>query len=293
MLKRTDSFREEAIDPLFRNLGILTAALLMTSTFAIAKTSDPAQEQAGKAGGPGWGSAPCAGIALGNFEACPDELVDAPTCCGTGVCASTGQYECNAGQLQDSCVPGDPVSSEDTSCDGVDQDCSGQADEDYQPEVTTCGTGACFATGQTSCSGGEVSDTCTPGSPSPESCNGVDDDCNGHVDDGIDPEPTSCGTGACSASGELVCQGGSFVDTCEPGEPQPETCNGVDDNCNGQIDEGLSEPTSCGVGACSATGQLICTGGSFVDTCEPGDPSPEQCGDGIDNNCNGEIDENC
>lgn len=279
--------------PIRRIAYSLSGMLLALSLAAGANDPNPGQQQDLQGGDIGWGGAACAGIAFNNFETCPDKLLGADTCCGVGVCASTGQYECNAGQLQDSCVPGDPISSEDTSCDGVDQDCSGQADEDYQSEATTCGTGACFATGQTLCQNGEVSDSCTPGSPSPESCNGVDDDCNGQVDDGIDPEPTSCGTGACSASGELVCQGGSLVDTCEPGEPQPETCNGVDDDCNGQVDDGLTQPTTCGTGACSATGQLICTGGSFVDTCEPGDPSPEQCGDGIDNNCNGEVDENC
>ncbi len=50
-------------------------------------------------------------------------------------------------------------------------------------------------------------------------------------------------------------------------------------------------PTSCGVGACAATGLLQCVGGSFLDTCSPGSPTPEVC-DGIDNNCNGVIDEN-
>lgn len=277
-----------------RRIAIFFGAFSLMAVSAFAGDPGPDEVQATGRGAPDWGSAPCAGITRDNFEACPDELLGASTCCGAGVCASTGVYQCNAGQLQDSCVPGDPVSNEDTSCDGIDQDCSGQADEDFDPVSTTCGTGACFATGQTACQDGEVSDTCTPGSPSPETCNGVDDDCNGAVDDGISGGATSCGTGICSATGELVCTGGEFVDTCEPGTPQPESCNGLDDDCDGTVDEGLGgQTTTCGAGACSAQGQLICDDGEFIDTCEPGDPVAEQCGDGIDNDCDGQVDENC
>jgi hypothetical protein len=65
----------------------------------------------------------------------------------------------------------------------------------------------------------------------------------------------------------------------------PEVCNGIDDNCNGQIDEGT---LSCGVGACART-VTACVGG-VTQTCVPGTPSPEIC-DGIDNDCNGLVDD--
>ena len=31
-----------------------------------------------------------------------------------------------------------------------------------------------------------------------------------------------------------------MVNSCTPGNPQPEICNGIDDNCNGKVDEGLT-----------------------------------------------------
>lgn len=71
-------------------------------------------------------------------------------------------------------------------------------------------------------------------------------------------------------------------------------CNGIDDNCDGQVDEGyVPATTTCGVGACSASGQNICSNGAVVNTCTPHAPTAEVCGDGVDNNCNGQVDEGC
>ncbi|MEM9731742.1 MAG: malectin domain-containing carbohydrate-binding protein, partial [Myxococcota bacterium] len=72
-------------------------------------------------------------------------------------------------------------------CDGVDNDCDGAFDEDYVSLPTQCGVGACEATGATVCdalSSTEI-DTCTPGTPAPDdsSCDGVDSDCDGVVDE--------------------------------------------------------------------------------------------------------------
>ena len=66
-----------------------------------------------------------------------------------------------------------------------------------------------------------------------------------------------------------------------------EACNGVDDTCDGQVDEGLSTFT-CGIGACART-VPACVGGA-LQACVLGTPSPESC-DGIDNDCDGGIDE--
>lgn len=232
-----------ATESSLERLGRHAAWLLLIAVAAFLPLTGNASSQATTAsneaqGASSWGTAPCGGIALDNFEACPEELVGAQTCCGLGVCASTGQFQCNGDQLQDSCVPGEPQSSSDTSCDGVDQDCSGEADEDYSSQNTTCGVGQCSATGQTQCEDGSVTDTCTPGEPETESCNGLDDDCDGSIDEGLGGETTTCGIGACSAEGQLLCQGGEFVDTCEPGEPTTEQCgDGIDNDCDGQVDE--------------------------------------------------------
>ncbi|HUD72239.1 MAG TPA: putative metal-binding motif-containing protein [Dongiaceae bacterium] len=70
-----------------------------------------------------------------------------------------------------------------------------------------------------------------------------------------------------------------------------ETCNGVDDNCNGPADDGLGTST-CGIGACQRTVNN-CVGGVPM-TCTPGTPAPaETCGNGIDDDCNGAIDDGC
>ena len=245
------------------------------------------------------------------------------TTCGVGACAATGTETCTAGVWGgDTCTPGTPA-ADDSVCNWIDDDCDGTTDEDWSSTPTSCGIGACAATGVTTCVGGVEGDTCTPGTPQTEgpfghptcsdgtdndcdgatdaadsncscipigpdtNCNGIDDDCDGPPDDDYVPTSTSCGIGACAANGQLICSGGSQVDTCTPGTPAPDNnCNGIDDDCDGPADDDyVPTPTTCGTGACAAIGQLICSGGSQVDTCTPGTPAPEVCNDGLDNDC--------
>jgi hypothetical protein len=76
-----------------------------------------------------------------------------------GACAATGATSCTGGVVSDSCVPGTPAASDET-CDAVDDDCDGAADEEYVPTATSCETQGCAATGTTVCVAGEVQDTC-------------------------------------------------------------------------------------------------------------------------------------
>jgi hypothetical protein len=70
-----------------------------------------------------------------------------------------------------------------------------------------------------------------------------------------------------------------------------ETCNLLDDDCNQSTDDGFPA-TTCGLGACAKT-LTECQGGAIA-TCVPGTPAAtETCGDNIDNNCNGAVDEGC
>ncbi|MCB9549607.1 MAG: putative metal-binding motif-containing protein [Myxococcales bacterium] len=115
-----------------------------------------------------------------------------------------------------------------------------------------------------------------------EACNGVDDDCDGEVDEGLNV--AVCGLGECRREAPNCLEG--KPNRCTPGEPAPEACNGLDDDCDGMTDEGAGADT-CGVGACQRQGE--CQGGQ-PGTCTPGDPGPEAC-NGVDDDCDGQTDE--
>jgi hypothetical protein len=225
-----------------------------------------------------------------------EEFVPAASSCGVGACATTGVTSCNGGVLSDSCQAGSGA-ADDTSCDGVDDDCDGQKDEDYAPLTTSCGVGACGASGSTSCVLGAVVDGCQPGTPAADdsACNGLDDDCNGVVDEEYAPLATSCGVGACDASGSTSCVLGAVVDSCSPAEPAAAdtSCDGVDDDCDGQSDEEYAPlTTSCGIGACGASGSTSCNAGVVSDSCQPGAPALDDSAcNGLDDDCNGVVDE--
>jgi hypothetical protein len=134
----------------------------------------------------------------------------------------------------DNAASANPGNSTDATCNGVDDDCDGANDDDYVSVPTACGTGVCASTGVTSCVGGFVQDSCTPGpqdEPFDVTCDGFDGDCDGPIDEDFSSTPTSCGAGACEASGTTICISGAIEDTCTPGTPTTETCNAIDDDC--------------------------------------------------------------
>ncbi|MBX3247072.1 MAG: VCBS repeat domain-containing M23 family metallopeptidase [Myxococcales bacterium] len=73
--------------------------------------------------------------------------------------------------------------------------------------------------------------------------------------------------------------------SCSACTPQPETCNGRDDDCDGRVDENLTRScmTACGSGSQS------CSAGSWG-SCSAPTPQPEVC-NGRDDDCDGEVDE--
>ena len=137
--------------------------------------------------------------------------------------------------------------------------------------------------------------SCVPVASTDVTCNGIDDNCNGTVDEGYVAVATSCGVGACAATGSQTCVSGALINSCAPSAPAAgdATCDGIDNNCNGSVDEGyVATATSCGVGACGATGVQACVSGALVNTCAPSAPAASDAScDGIDNNCNGSTDE--
>ncbi len=71
-----------------------------------------------------------------------DDYPATPTTCGKGVCASAGQITCLNAKIVDTCEQGQ-VTGNDADCNGIDENCSGAADENYHATPTTCGKGVC------------------------------------------------------------------------------------------------------------------------------------------------------
>jgi hypothetical protein len=163
---------------------------------------------------------------------------------------------------------------DDATCDGVDDDCDGEVDEDYAPPQTMCGVGACAGnTGSLVCQDGATVDTCNPlaGATADIDCDGVDDDCDGAADDQY-AVVASCGAGACLASSTPSSCIGGVETPCQPGPAAAadSLCNGIDDDCDGSIDEEFAPSvTSCGAGVCAAAGTTTCVNGALEDTCRP------------------------
>jgi MYXO-CTERM domain-containing protein len=164
------------------------------------------------------------------------------------------------------------------TCNCIDDNCNGQVDEGLKPNA--CG-GPCGC------------------AVPPEVCNSLDDNCDGLVDNGnwaSGAVGTKCNNGqigSCNRDGLRVCNASGTDTTCDApaGTPQMEVCNGKDDNCNGQIDEGtlpgVGEACGNGLGACQA-GTIVCVNGKLV--CNVVSmPKTEVC-NGIDDNCDGIVD---
>jgi len=182
-------------------------------------------------------------------------------------------------------------------CNGLDDDCDGQTDEDYVTTLTNCGEGVCAASGSLTCVSGTEIDSCTAGTPTNPNdtiCDGADGDCDGQTDEGFIPTGTSCGIGACVAVGQLICTNGGTQDTCTPGQPTVEVCDGIDNDCDGVIDEDISDIVTDvfgkgDIGICQVQIET-CSGGQFVVSQPAIGPEAEVC-DSLDHNCNGIVDD--
>jgi hypothetical protein len=99
--------------------------------------------------------------------------------------------------------------------------------------------------------------------------------------------------GACAGNtGVETCTAGNWGgDTCNPfAGATTEVCDNIDNDCDGIVDENLTQ--QCGVsdvGECQY-GTQTCSSGSWGDCVGNVDPIDEIC-DSKDNNCNGEVDE--
>jgi predicted glutamine amidotransferase len=152
-----------------------------------------------------------------------------------------------------------------------------------------------------------------PGAP--ETCNGIDDNCNSQVDEGVmttffqDADLDSFGN---SAASQQSCSKplGYVTDNTDCNDADTnirpgatETCNTIDDNCNGQADEGVTSTfyqdsdgdtygnIAVSEQACTPSGGYVANSGDCNDNVAAINPGSLEVCDGFDNNCNGQTDE--
>ena len=210
-----------------------------------------------------------------------------------GACAK-GSFSCNQGKL--SCSQKIQPAKE--MCNGLDDDCDGTIDTTFPEKGRACkitGEKGICANGVYACTQGKLN--CTKvHSPQKERCNGLDDNCDGSIDESYSEKGKLCSVpgklGPCG-EGLFQCKLGKM--TCiQKNIPKKEVCNGVDDDCNGLIDDTFPEQSkSCaitGLSGICAQGRYHCTKGALK--CHQATkPLPEVC-DGKDNDCDGKVDNN-
>ena len=246
-------------------------------------------------------------------DAAPDADQDSATEASDDGATEAGEDAgADAADEAEACVPSAEV------CNGLDDDCDGVADNGNPGSGASCLTGlfGVCADGANQCVAGAIS--CMPiHSPGEvlEVCNGLDDDCDGDVDEGLtiqtyykDDDGDKYGTATtvqgCRAPAGYVEATGDCDDTNSNIHPgATETCNGIDDNCNSVVDDGLPKTsyyrdddgdsfgTTASVQDCALPAGYAVKSGDCNDNNNAIFPGATEVCNDIDDNCNGAVDE--
>ncbi|MCB9670663.1 MAG: putative metal-binding motif-containing protein [Alphaproteobacteria bacterium] len=127
-------------------------------------------------------------------------------------------------------------------CNGRDDNCINGIDEGHDDDsdgVTTCGPDGVNNTDDDDCDDDEP--TVYPGAP--ETCNGIDEDCDTVADNGLDVDGdgvTPCGPDGTAGNDDDDCRDDQIWNF--PGNS--EICDGRDNDCDTDIDEGAAAPST-------------------------------------------------
>ena len=200
-----------------------------------------------------------------------DESLDPAVnqCKSLGVCGFGATVACSAGKAacDYSHVLGYQESTE-TVCDGLDNDCDGNTDEQEALDAAKsgCAVGVCAGKAKATCTAAKwaCDTTGVAGFEAQEAtCDGKDNDCDGFVDENLaSATAAKClAAGACKVGVAAGCVGGKYL--CSYAgvagyEATEAACDGIDNDCDGKTDAAACAPGS----ACTASDQ--CQGGECV-----------------------------